>query len=319
MTLAGALDAVLEATVVPSFSRIGPRLRSRIFHWSALPALDGRVVLVTGATSGLGETASIELARLGAGVRLLGRDAGRVAAAVTRVRSASGNDDVHGDVADLNDLSEVRSFAARFAGAHGRLDALVHNAGSLVADHRLSVDGIERTVQTHLVAPFLLTRLLLAQLEASTAGRVVWVSSGGMYLQRLSVEDLEMPAATFDGATAYSRAKRAQVALVRHWAPGLATRGIGIHAMHPGWADTPGLASSLPRFHRLLRPLLRTPAEGADTMVWLAAGGAGSATSGDLWLDRRRRSAHKVPWTRRSDEAAEAARLFEWCEERAAP
>lgn len=314
MTVAGAIDAVLEATVVPSFSRIGPRLRSRLFDWSALPALDGRVVLVTGATSGLGEAAALALARLGASVRLLGRDATRTDAAVERVRAASGNDDVEGDLADLADLAQVRAFAARFVAGHDRLDAVVHNAGALVRDHEHTVDGIEVTAQTHVVAPYLLTTLLLPLLEASAPARVVWVTSGGMYAQRLSVDDLELPADSFDGVTAYARAKRAQVALVHHWAPTLRTRGVFVNTMHPGWADTPGIATSLPRFHRVLRPLLRSPAEGADTTVWLVAAEDAAATSGGLWLDRRRRAMHKLPWTRRSDEDAEAARLLAWCE-----
>jgi NAD(P)-dependent dehydrogenase (short-subunit alcohol dehydrogenase family) len=169
-------------------------------------------------------------------------------------------------------------------------------------------------VQTHLVAPFLLTKLLLPLLETSAPSRVVWVTSGGMYAQRLSVDDLELPAERFDGVTAYARAKRAQVALVGHWALALRARGVFVHAMHPGWADTPGVATSLPRFHRVLGPILRSPAEGADTMVWLVASDEGVTTSGELWLDRRRRPTHKVPWTRRRDEDTEAARLLAWCE-----
>lgn len=317
MSVATAIDAVLEATVLPSFSRIGPRVRSRLFDWSPLPDLRGRVVLVTGATSGLGEATATELARLGATVCLLGRDEQRVAASIDRVRAASGNENIHGDVADLADLSQVRAFATRFLGSNTRLDAIVHNAGALVPNHTCTVDDIEVTVQTHVIAPFLLTTLLLPLLEASAPARVVWVTSGGMYSQRLSVDDLELPVADFDGVTAYARAKRAQVALVRHWAPALRQRGVFVHAMHPGWADTPGVATSLPRFHRVLGPILRSPAEGADTMVWLVASDEAIATSGELWLDRRRRSAHKVPWTRRGDEDAESARLFAWCEARA--
>jgi dehydrogenase/reductase SDR family protein 12 len=317
VSVATTIDAVMEATVVPSFSTIGPRLRARLFEWSALPRLEGRVVLVTGATSGLGEAAAVQLARLGAAVCVLGRDAQRVAAAVDRVRVASSSYAVHGEVADLADLSQVRAFATRFVAAHARLDAIVHNAGALSSEHAETVDGIEVTVQTHLVAPFLLTTLLQPMLEASAPARVVWVTSGGMYTQRLSVDDLELAPDAFDGVTAYARAKRAQVALVGHWAPMLQRRGVFAHAMHPGWADTPGVATSLPRFHRVLGPILRSPAEGADTMAWLVASADAVATSGALWLDRRQRPAHKVPWTRRRDEDAEAARLLAWCEARA--
>lgn len=321
MTSAAELvDRVMEATVVPSFTTIGPRVRSRLFGWDRLadlPRLDGKVVLVTGATSGLGEAAALDLARLGASVRLLARNPSKAEDTERRIRQQSDNDDVRSGIADLSSLDAVRRFADGFLDEHDRLDVLVHNAGALAHDFERTADGIEVTVQTHVVAPFLLTQLLLPRLEAAGSARVLWVTSGGMYTERLSVDDLEMEPDGFDGTKAYARAKRAQVALVTEWArrePDLV-----FHAMHPGWADTPGIEESLPRFHRLVGPLLRTPVEGADTIVWLAAADDPGTCSGALWLDRGQRSAHRLRRTRRSDESAEAARLFAWCETRARP
>jgi len=92
-----------------------------------------------------------------------------------------------------------------------------------------------------------------------------------MYTQRLDPAALQMTPRGYRGVTAYARAKRAQVALSREWARRLAGTGITFHAMHPGWVDTPGIAAALPGFHRVMWPLLRTPGEGADTIVWLAA------------------------------------------------
>lgn len=319
-SVATAVDAAMEATILPSFSRIGPLVRSRLFDWTptaALPRLDGKTVLVTGATSGLGGEAATELAGLGASVRLLARDGDKLASTISRIRSVTGNEDVSGGLADLADLGQVRSFAHELSTSVERLDAVVHNAGAMMSERQVTVDGIEKTVQLHLVAPFLLTTLLLPQLEATPTARVVWVTSGGMYSQRLSVDDLEMPAAGYAGATAYARAKRAQVALVRHWAPMLTSGGTVMHAMHPGWSDTPGVRESLPRFGRVMGPLLRTPQEGADTMVWLAAAAEPARSTGQLWLDRRVRAIHKLPRTRRPDEAIEAARLFAWCQAKA--
>ena len=110
----------------------------------------------------------------------------------------------------------------------------------------------------------------------------------------------------------YARTKRAQVILTELWAKRLAGTGVVVHAMHPGWVDTPGVASSLPRFHRLTGPLLRSPEQGADTIVWLGAAAEPGESSGGFWHDRRRRPTHRVPWTRETPEDRE--RLWRECE-----
>ena len=133
-----------------------------------------------------------------------------------------------------------------------------------------------------------------------------------MYTQRLHVEDLQSTAETFDGPTVYARTKRAQVILTELWAERLAGTGVVVHAMHPGWADTPGVASSLPRFHRIVGPLLRSAEEGADTIVWLGAAAEPGESSGGFWHDRRQRPTHRVPWTRET--LADRARLWRECE-----
>jgi NAD(P)-dependent dehydrogenase (short-subunit alcohol dehydrogenase family) len=159
----------------------------------------------------------------------------------------------------------------------------------------------------------LLTRLLRSALEAAGAARVVWVSSGGMYTQRLSTRDLNWEQREYDGATAYAQTKRAQVVLSELWADVLRDSGVRVNAMHPGWADTPGVRSSLPNFWRVMRSHLRTPAEGADTIVWLAAAQVAGESSGQFFLDRTPRSTHYLPWTRESDAARE--RLWTLCEQ----
>ncbi len=124
------------------------------------------------------------------------------------------------------------------------------------------------------------------------------VTSGGMYTQSLPLDDLEYERGTYTGALAYARAKRAQVALVREWARRLRARGVSVNAMHPGWADTPGLAASLPGFRERLGGQLRTAAEGVDTLLWLAAAPEGRRATGRLFLDRRPRPFDRVPSTR---------------------
>ena len=118
---------------------------------------------------------------------------------------------------------------------------LVNNAGALASERTLSVDGIELTFATNVLGPFLLTNLLLPLLEQSKPARIVNVSSGGMYTQRIHLDDLQMDHEEFDGPTAYARAKRAQVILTELWAERLQDTGVVVHAMHPGWVDTPGL------------------------------------------------------------------------------
>jgi hypothetical protein len=132
-----------------------------------------------------------------------------------------------------------------------------------------------------------------------------------MYAQKLDVEDLQFERKPFNGVTAYAQAKRAQVILTELWAEKLASSGITVNAMHPGWADTPGVRKSIPRFYRLAKRALRTPEQGADTIVWLAVAQSVAGTSGRFWLDRRERATHLLPGTQSS--ARDRQRLWDEC------
>lgn len=274
--------------------------------------MDGKVVLVTGASSGLGLAAAEGFARLRAAVRLLVRDERRGERAREQIVASSGNSDIHVDLCDLSDLEAVRRYAKRICEELTRLDVLVNNAGALVSERTLSPDGIELTFATNVVGPFLLTNLLVPLLEKSAPARIVNVSSGGMYTQRIHLDDLQMSEEEFDGPTAYARSKRAEVMLTETWAQRLRGTGVVAHAMHPGWVDTPGLKSSLPRFYRMTKPLLRTPIQGADTIVWLGAATEPLRSSGGFWHDRRQRPTHRVPWTKETP--GERERLWAECE-----
>jgi len=314
---AAVADELLEATILGSFSRIGCHVRRRTARWVEPPGMVGRTVLITGATSGLGRAGALRLARLGATVRFLARDGARAEAARTAIAQESGNDDVSYGLADLSDLDTVRAFAAAWLAQQPRLDVLIHNAGALSRTYRTAADGTELTVATQLVAPFLLTNLLLPLLTAAPAARVITMSSGGMYTQRHDLDRMEMGPGGYDGVTAYARAKRAQVVLNHEWARRHSGSRMVFHAMHPGWADTPGVRTSLPGFGHLMGPLLRTADEGADTMVWLAASAEGGRCSGRFWHDRRCRWEHKLPFTCSPSAAVDGARLWDWCAARA--
>jgi NAD(P)-dependent dehydrogenase (short-subunit alcohol dehydrogenase family) len=129
-------------------------------------------------------------------------------------------------------------------------------------------------------------------------GRVVNVLSGGMYTQKIHVDDLQSKQGPYSGSVAYARAKRGLMILTEEWAHRWAKDGIVVNAMHPGWADTPGVVGALPEFHRVTERVLRTPQEGADTIVWLAAATEAAKVSGEFWLDRRPHSKHVLPGTR---------------------
>jgi len=160
------------------------------------------------------------------------------------------------------------------------------------------------------LGPHLLTSLLRGRLEPGA--RVIWVSSGGMYGQRLHADDLEYEHGEYKPTTGYARTKRAQVVLSELWADELREDAVVVHAMHPGWADTPGIATSLPGFRRLTRPILRTNEQGADTVVWLAAADAPLRSTGRFWHDRRERPTHYTGRTKEGE--ADRRALWEACE-----
>ena len=320
------IDEILEVSIVGSFSRVGFQVRRKVFGWGSPSdgSLVGRTALVTGSTSGLGREAAGELAALGARVVLVGRNEAKLATVRDELADEVGEDRCSMVVADMGSLRSVRAAVGQVLAAEERLDIVVDNAGAIYPERIVGPDGIEATLAIMAVAPFVLISGLLPLLERTGDARVISVTSGGMYTQAIDVDDLQWATEDFSGPRAYARVKRVQVALVREWARRLRVAGRGgglgagrgglrINAMHPGWADTPGVETSLPGFHRVMRPLLRTPEQGADTIVWLAAAAAPAASSGELWHDRRVRPTNRVPWTRES--AADRTRLWAACEQ----
>jgi NAD(P)-dependent dehydrogenase (short-subunit alcohol dehydrogenase family) len=313
---ARVIDRALETTVVGSFSKIGPAIRHRTARWATPPAAAGRMIVVTGATSGLGLAAARELARLGASLCLVGRDRQRTERAKKEVEAAAGGA-VRTELADFDDLDEVAALSDRLMDRLDRIDVLAHVAGALFRQRRTSRQGVEATVNLHLLAPFVLSERLRPLLVAAAPARVITMTSGGMYAQGFALNELVMAEAEYDGTIAYARAKRAQVVLTHEWQRRYGQSGVTFHATHPGWADTPGLTSGLPAFARVARPLLRSASAGADTLVWLAGSPGGSPEGGRLWLDRRARGEYYLPWTwvPPARRATDGRALWEWCRE----
>jgi NAD(P)-dependent dehydrogenase (short-subunit alcohol dehydrogenase family) len=305
------VDAALDRTVAPGYSKVGYAVRSRLPGWPDDPApdaLEGRHALVTGASSGLGTQTARELAGMGAHVHLVVRDAAKGEA--VRAELAAG----HGErftlhVCDLGDLDAVAVLADDLVAADLPLAALVHNAGALPASRTESPQGHELSMALHVLSPVLLTERLLPRLAAHRT-RVVAVTSGGMYAQPLRDDDPDYLVGDYSGTTAYARSKRAQVELL----PVLQQRWVGldVYASHPGWADTPGVLESLPTFHKVTGPVLRDLHQGVDTTVWLAAVQP-APQGGTLWHDRRQRPVAITRKTRSTPE--QVARMWAWVRE----
>jgi len=288
-----------------SFDRPGFRAHQKRFVDGDLDVdMTGRVCLVTGANSGIGFETSMALARRGATLLMLCRSAERGQRAADQIAFDTGNRNVVLEIVDVSSRRSVREFCDRLS--HDRVDVLVNNAGVLPSERTLTDDGFELTLATNLLGPVWLTEALLPRLRAAgdrgdRAARVVYVSSGGMYTQKLNLEKLEGQTGSFDGTVAYAQTKRAMTILTEQWAE--REPGVRFFSMHPGWADTVAVRESLPRFYRVLKKRLRTAEEAADTVVWLSVADAVDQSSGTFWFDRAQARTHLVPWTRENDQA----------------
>ncbi|KAJ0988049.1 hypothetical protein J5N97_006405 [Dioscorea zingiberensis] len=254
--------------------------------------MDGKNCMVTGANSGIGYAAAEGLASHGATVYMVCRNKEKGEAARSEILTKTGNSSIHLEVCDLSSISEVKKFASRFSSEDKPLHVLVNNAGTLEHDRVITSEGLELNFAVNVAATYTLTELMMPMLEkAAPEARVITVSSGGMYTSPLT-EDLQFSEPKFDGTLQYARNKRVQVALTEKWAETYSSRGVGFYSMHPGWAETPGVAKSLPGFSEKLSGKLRTSEEGADTIIWLALQPKEKLVSGALYFDRAEAPKH---------------------------
>lgn len=308
------VSSALDAAVVPGFSRIGFAVRSRMNAWDKVSDcnLSGRVIVITGPTSGLGASVARTLAATGAQLVLVGRNKDKCDAIAADLRKHFPLVPPVVVVAEMGDLQSVAEASRILRSQFPRIDVLIHNAGALLNERTASVQGIEQTLASHVLGPFLMTTMLRDSLRAAN-GRVVTVSSGGMYAAPLpqlqAGETMEM--SSYNGSRQYAIAKRAQVTLNEMWSQ--EEPNIEFVAMHPGWADTPGVQDSIPLFRLLTKPILRTADQGADTIAWLAAVHPLPAESGTFWCDREVRAVHKTSTSKKSDSPEARKALWTWC------
>ncbi len=309
-----AADLALEATIVGSYTNLGFRARHSLNRWR--PPVDtdlrGRTFLVTGASRGIGhETASMLLAA-GAAVRSVSQSPERADDASRRLQTRHPDGDVEVTVADLTVADDLAALADDLRRQLPHLDGIAHCAGAFYPDLTRTGDGIEANIALGVLAPHRLNRLLVDLLTSAPDPRVAIVASSGAYLHRLSIDALDPDDPDrYRPLAAYALTKRAQLTLTHAWARRRPT--IAFDAMAPGWSDTELLRQGLPRFRALLRPALRSPAQGADTLAWLLARPDARRATDRFWHDRRPRLEHRFPWTLGGDGPDE---LWAWCEQR---
>ncbi|KAI8833280.1 member 12 [Chytriomyces cf. hyalinus JEL632] len=255
--------------------------------------LTAKHVLITGANSGLGFSAAKAIATKGATVHLLCRNKERGETASNTLRAMPGIDGnrivLH--VVDVASVRDVKRFASEWAQTGLPIHVLINNAGILPNERSETQEGLESTFATNTMGTYSLTTLLLPFLKKAETPRVVNVSSGGAFNKRLNVTDIAAKTETFNGALVYAQTKRQQIELTEYWAKQYPE--IQFLSMHPGWAHTPGVESSIPGFFKTMEKSLRTSDEGADTIVWAAvAEEAKAVRSGALLFDRKETSPH---------------------------
>lgn len=293
------LDRILDATVVLSFGRQGFARHVGGRPFAGLERMEGQRWLVSGGTSGIGLAATGALLELGAEVDLLCRSPEKAARAYIPEKGPR--------IWEL-DVGLVGAVHQWIGKAH-RYHGIVHNAGSMPLKRMLNAEGNEETFATMVLGPFALTRGLMDAHKLEEGARVIFVSSGGMYLRKMDLSDLEFARTEYHPYSAYANSKKAQVILTEEWAK-RETR-LCFSAMHPGWVDTPGVRHSMPWFCRIMSPFLRTPEQGADTIVWLAAVRT-PYPSGRFWFDRAPAPANV--FRRFCPDPEDGDRLWELCE-----
>ncbi len=245
--------------------------------------------MVTGANSGIGRAMSLALAKMGATLVMVCRDARKGDEALNAVRTESKNSSVTLMFADLSSLHSVRNLVEEFKEKYQKLHVLINNAGVYLAKCSITEDGIERTFATNHLGPFLLTNLLLPVIKASAPARIINVSSSAHLRASMNFDDLEGEK-HYNGFNAYSLSKLENILFTYELARKLEGSGVTVNCFHPGVVrtnlgrDSTGL---LPLFFRAMRAFLLSPEQGAETGVYLAASKEVENVTGKYFAKKR--------------------------------
>nr|CAH0105053.1 unnamed protein product [Daphnia galeata] len=259
--------------------------------------------MITGGNSGIGKCIAMDIAKRGGTVHLVCRNKKSAHDAQTEIQKATGNSNVHVHSLDISDAKGIVEFSQKFIESGTPLNVLVNNAGCMINTREVDGNGNEKNFATNTLGTHLLTTTLIPVLSKSKQPRVIIVSSGGMLVQKLNVDDWQLEKEKkFDGTMAYAQNKRQQVVMTEQYA--MKYPDIHFSVMHPGWADTPAVRSSMPDFYEKMKDRLRTAEQGADTASWLAISEAAlKQPSGLFFEDRRPVSTHlPLAWTHSTKE-----------------
>jgi NAD(P)-dependent dehydrogenase (short-subunit alcohol dehydrogenase family) len=259
---------------------------------ASLSPMHGKILLITGGTSGIGLAAAEELARLGATTIIVGRTTRRCAATVRRLKRRTGNTAVHSLVADLSSQQQIRDISAQFANRFDHLDVLINNAGAYFMDRQITTDGLEMTFAVNHLAYFLLTNLLLDKLKASQSARIVVVSSHAHESGRLNFDDLQRTH-HYERLEAYAQSKLANVLFAYELARRLKGTPLTVNALNPGSVATrlgsnnSWLRAKVRNLVRRATGTMRSPEQGARTLVYLAASPEVEGMTGCYFKDEK--------------------------------
>lgn len=245
--------------------------------------IHGKVVLITGATSGIGKETAVALAKMGATVVAVGRNRERSETAVEEIKSRSASQNVELLLADLSSLAEVRTLSRRFLERHSRLHVLINNAGFASKMRTATAEGIESQWAVNYLAPFLLTHLLLDCLKKSAPARVINVSATLHKLGTLDFDDLEMENG-YRGLKMYARSKTALNSFTFELAKRVAGDGITVNCLHPGVVKTNFKATALFPMAALFRPFFTSSEKGAGNTIFLATAPELDGVTGQYYL-----------------------------------
>lgn len=255
--------------------------------------MGGKVVLITGGTSGIGKAAATALAGMGATVVITGRNEERGKRALQEIREESENDRVELILADLTVQDEVRRLAEELRERHNQLEVLVNNAGLVLSERTETPDGIETQLAINHLAPFLLTNLLLDLLKESAPSRIVTVSSDAHRWAKIDLDDLQSRK-RYRGMQVYGKTKLANIMFTYELAERLEGTGVTANCMHPGGVNTNfgnNQGGPMNLLFRLFKPFMRSPEQGADTLIYLASSPEVEGMTGKYLADRKVKAA----------------------------
>jgi NAD(P)-dependent dehydrogenase (short-subunit alcohol dehydrogenase family) len=262
--------------------------------------LDGKTILLTGATEGIGKSAALDFARRGANLVIVGRNEEKTKNVLGELRQASNNDHLEMLVADLSRVSEMRKLASDFLAKHDRLDVLANNAGAYFTSRKLSGDGFEMTFALNHLAYFVVTEALLDVLKKTSGARggpdgkgarIVSTSSGAHMQGKLDLDDVVRREKNYSGFEVYGSTKLANILFTRELGRRLEGSGVVANCFHPGFVATGfghnngGAMGTIIKIGQAI--FARTPEKGAETLVWLASSPDAATLNGEYFMDMK--------------------------------